>query len=152
MTWQLPTNCSFSQSFVTSTSQSETQQSQSPLSREYLLNDSAPPFVPTQTADCFNTSNFQSREPSDSPFRSITHQHSTPTRVHENPRSPLGTIIDSATQQFVQRTSMPLRSLQQSTMNQRKANPLYKARLPRDLTDFLSPKKKKNPPRNDPSS
>ena len=150
MRWQPPTNCSFSQSFVTTTSQSETQQSQSPVHRESLLNASAPPFVPTQTADCFNTSSFQSREPSDSSFRTITPQHSTPTRVHENLRSPLGTIIDSATQQFVQRTSMPPRSLRQSTMNQRKANPLYKARLPRDLTDFLSPKNKKNAARNGP--
>ena len=38
------------------------------------------------------------------------------------------------------------RSLCSNTKQQRKAPPLFKAKLPRDLTDFLSPKKK---PRND---
>ena len=42
-------------------------------------------------------------------------------------------------------TSTPSRSLRSNTKQQRKAQPLFKAKLPRDLTEFLSPKKK---PRN----
>ena len=39
--------------------------------------------------------------------------------------------------------STPSRSLRSNTKQQRKAQPLFKAKLPRDLTDFfLSPKKK----------
>ena len=41
--------------------------------------------------------------------------------------------------------STPSRSLRSNTKQQRKAQPLFKAKLPRDLTDFLSPRKK---PRN----
>ena len=41
--------------------------------------------------------------------------------------------------------STPSRSLRSNTKQQRKAQPLFKAKLPRDLTEFLSPKKK---PRN----
>ena len=39
-------------------------------------------------------------------------------------------------------TSTPSRSLRSNTKQQRKAQPLFKAKLPRDLTQFLSPKKK----------
>ena len=42
-------------------------------------------------------------------------------------------------------TSTTSRSLRSATRQQRKAQPLFKAKLPRDLTEFLSPKKK---PRN----
>ena len=38
--------------------------------------------------------------------------------------------------------STPSRSLRSNTKQQRKAQPLFKAKLPRDLTEFLSPKKK----------
>ena len=38
--------------------------------------------------------------------------------------------------------STPSRSLRRNTKRQRKAQPLFKAKLPRDLTEFLSPKKK----------
>ena len=41
--------------------------------------------------------------------------------------------------------STPSRSLRSNTKQQHKAQPLFKAKLPRDLTEFLSPKKK---PRN----
>ena len=39
-------------------------------------------------------------------------------------------------------TSTPSRSLRSNTKQQRKAQPLFKAKLPRDLTEFLSPKNK----------
>ena len=39
-------------------------------------------------------------------------------------------------------TSTPSRSLRSNTKEQRKAQPLFKAKLPRDLTEFLSPRKK----------
>ena len=39
-------------------------------------------------------------------------------------------------------TSTPSRSLRSNTKQQRKAQPLFKAKLPRDLREFLSPKKK----------
>ena len=39
-------------------------------------------------------------------------------------------------------TSTPSRSLRSNTKQQRKAQPLFEAKLPRDLTEFLSPKKK----------
>ena len=42
-------------------------------------------------------------------------------------------------------TSNPSRSLRSNTKQQRKAQPIFKAKLPRDLTEFLSPKQK---PRN----
>ena len=38
--------------------------------------------------------------------------------------------------------STPSRSLRSNTKQQRKAQPLFKAKLPRDLTDFLSPREK----------
>ena len=38
--------------------------------------------------------------------------------------------------------STPSRSLRSATKQQRKAQPLFKAKVPRDLTEFLSPKKK----------
>ena len=42
-------------------------------------------------------------------------------------------------------TSTPSRSLRKNTRQERKAQPLFKTKLPRDLTEFLSPKEK---PRN----
>ena len=39
-------------------------------------------------------------------------------------------------------TSTPSRSLRSNTKQQRKAQPLFKAKLPRDRTEFLSPKEK----------
>ena len=56
---QPPPNVSFSQSFITSTSQSKTQQSRSPEHRKFPMNASAFPFVPIQNPGCSNTQNFQ---------------------------------------------------------------------------------------------
>ena len=152
MRLQLPPNVSFSHRLSRPLRTPSPTSRSPPCTKNLLRNASAPPFLPTRSPDCSNNSNCQNRQPSDSFFGTIGPQHSMPTRVHENPQSPLGTIIDSATQQFVPCTSTPQRSLRQSTMNLRKANLLYKACLPRDLTDFLSPKKTKHASRNNPDS
>ena len=56
-------------------------------------------------------------------------------------RTPLNKSIDIHAPSSTN-TSTTSRSLRSATKQQRKAQPLFKAKLPRDLTEFLSPKKK----------
>ena len=78
--------------------------------------------------------------------------HNLRQRLYSSPQSnSSATIRTSLNQSFDNHAppsthiSTPSRSLRSNTKQQRKAQPLFKVKLPRDLTEFLSPKKK---PRN----
>ena len=78
--------------------------------------------------------------------------HNLRQRLYSSPQSNSpATLLASLNMSFDNHTPpstntlTPSRSLRSNTKQQRKAQPLFKAKLPRDLTEFLSPKKK---PRN----
>ena len=75
--------------------------------------------------------------------------HTLRQRLYSSPQSnspaTLGTSLNMSFDNHAPpstKTSTPSRSLRSNTKQQRKAQPLFKAKIPRDLTEFLSPKKK----------
>ena len=70
--------------------------------------------------------------------RTLPFANSTPTR---SPSSPVENIVRRAARELHSRSPSNQRTLRPSTVSQRKAQPLFRSRLPRDLTDFLSPRK-----------
>ena len=72
--------------------------------------------------------------------RTIPFLNSPPT---SSPFSPVQNIVRRAARELHSRSPSNKRTLRPSTVTQRKAQPLFRSRLPRDLTDFLSPRKQK---------
>ena len=75
-----------------------------------------------------------SRHESVEPCGKPTHGNLQQSSRYDRPRS--STISNPA-------EIAPSRTLRKTTLNQRKAAPLFKAKLPRDFTDFVSPRTKK---------
>ena len=72
--------------------------------------------------------------------RTIPVTNSPPTKP---PSSPVENIVRRAARELHSRSPSNKRTLRPSTVTQRKAQPLFRSRLPRDLMDFLSPRKQK---------
>ena len=78
-----------------------------------------------------------STTPSNQP-RTLPYANSLPTR---SPVPPVENIVRRAARELHSRNPSNKRTLRPSTVTQRKAQPLFRSRLPRDLTDFLSPRR-----------
>ena len=126
-----------------------------------IISHSPPSTPPRSSPDSFNAStipagsssspNSFSYEPTSIPFLD------EPSRFREFTPSPGSSFVRSSADSIIQKAAHHLqeddgslpqphaRTLRQSTTHQRKAELLYKARLPSDVTNFLSTKKSKNP-------